>query len=256
MPITIETLTDKQLEDVLSYTESHFLDLKAKEIKPAKLTKAISAFANADGGELYVGISEEVTLPFPHKWDGFSRPEDANAHVQVFEQLFPLGDDYQYYFLSHPKQTGLVLQVVIKKTKAIVKASDGIPYIRRGAQSLPVDTPAKLTTLERNKGITSFENETVSISLDTISNSETIIKFILEVVPTSEPESWLKKQELIKEGKPTVAAVLLFSDLPQAALAKRSGIKIYRYKTSLSEGTRVRLPPELTQTVKTLLAVR
>jgi ATP-dependent DNA helicase RecG len=44
---------------VLSYTEGHFLDLKAEEIKPSKLTKAISAFANADGGELYVGIAEK-----------------------------------------------------------------------------------------------------------------------------------------------------------------------------------------------------
>jgi len=186
MPITVETLTDKQLEQVLSHTEGHFLDLKAKAIRPAKLTKAISAFANADGGELYVGICEQITLPFPHKWDGFQKPEDANAHIQVFEQLFPLGEDYQYAFLSHPKQTGLVLQVAIKKTKAIVKASDGIPYLRRGAQSLPIDTSAKLTVLERNKGITSFENETVPVSLETISNSETIIRFILEVVPTSD----------------------------------------------------------------------
>jgi len=238
MPIQVSVITDKQLEDVLSYTESHFLDLKAKEIKPAKLTKAVSAFANADGGELYVGISETVTLPFPHKWEGFGTPEDANAHIQVFETLFPLGEDYRYSFLSHPKQTGLVLQVAIRKTKAIVKASDGFPYIRRGAQSLPVDTPAKLAILERNKGITSFENETVPVSLATVCNSEAVIKFILDVVPASEPEAWLRKQELIKDDKPTVAAILLFSDLPQAAWPKRSGIKIYRYKTSSSEGTR------------------
>jgi ATP-dependent DNA helicase RecG len=238
MPIEVNVITDKQLQEVLSYTESHFLDVKAKEIKPSKLTKAISAFANADGGELYIGISDKVTLPFPQKWSGFADPEDANAHVQVFENLFPLGEDYSYCFLSHPTHTGVVLQVTVRKTKAIVKASDGVPYIRRGAQSLPVDTPTKLATLERNKGITSFENETVSVDLTTVTNSEAIIKFILEVVPSSEPEAWLRKQELIRDGKPTVAAVLLFSDLPQAILPKRTGVKIYRYKTSLGEGTR------------------
>jgi ATP-dependent DNA helicase RecG len=82
MPIPVNQLTDKQLLEVLSYTEGHFPDLKAKEIKPSKLTESVSAFANADGGELYIGIAENVTLPFPHKWDGFAEPEDANAHVQ------------------------------------------------------------------------------------------------------------------------------------------------------------------------------
>ncbi len=238
MPIQVNEITDKQLQEVLSYTEGHFLDLKCKDIKPSKLTKTISAFANADGGEIYIGIAENVTLPFPHKWQGFVDPEEANAHLQVFESLFPLGEDYLYTFLHHPEQTGLILQVIVKKTKAIVHASDGVPYIRRGAQNLPVNTPGKLSILERNKGITSFENEPVSAELSNVCNSETVIKFILDVVPTSEPEPWLKKQELIKEGKPTVAGVLLFSDLPQAVLPKRTGIKIYRYKSSGTEGTR------------------
>ncbi len=238
MPIAVNELTEKQLLEVLSYTEGHFLDLKAKEIKPSKLTKAISAFANADGGEVYIGIAENVTLPFPHKWDGFAKPEDANAHLQVFETLFPLGEDYLYNFLSHPRQTGVILQVIVRKTKSVVKASDGIPYVRRGAQSLPVDTQAKLALLERNKGITSFENEPVSVELAKVSNSTTAIKFILDVVPTSEPEPWLRKQELVKDDKPTVSGIVLFADLPQAILPKRSGIKIYRYKTSDAEGTR------------------
>jgi len=238
MPIPVNQITDKQVLEVLSYTEGHFLDLKGKEIKPSKLTKAISAFANADGGELYIGIAESVTLPFPHKWDGFAKPEEANAHLQVFENLFPLGDDYLYNFLSHPSNTGLVLQVVVRKTKAVVKAHDGIVYIRRGAQCLPVDTPQKLALLERNKGITSFENELVPTDLEKVCNSTTAIKFILEVVPTSEPEPWLRKQELIRDDKPTVGGVVLFADLPQAILPKRSGIKIYRYKTGEAQGTR------------------
>jgi len=44
-------------------------------------------------------------------------------------------------------------------------------------------------------------------------------------------------QLLIKE-KPTVGCVVLFADEPQAALPKRTGIKIYRYKTANEEGTR------------------
>jgi ATP-dependent DNA helicase RecG len=235
MPINISQITDKQLQEVLSFVEGHFLDIKGKDIKPARLTKHISAFANADGGEIYIGIAQDTPA---HRWEGFSNPEEANGHLQAFEQLFPLGGDYLYTFLSHPRQTGVILQVTVRKTKGIVKASDGTPYIRRGAASYPVDTKDKLAVLERNKGITSFESSTVSVGLETVCNSETAIKFILDVVPSSEPEAWLKKQELIREDKPTVAAVVLFSDLPQAILPKRTGIKVYRYKTAESEGTR------------------
>lgn len=237
MSINVSQITDAQLDQLFSYHESHFFDLKAKEIKPGKLTKTISAFANADGGELYIGIAEGEDSA-PHTWSGFADPEDANAHLQVFEDLFPLGGDFSYGFLTHPNQTGYVLQALIAKTKGIVKASDGIPYIRRGAQSLPVNTDSKYKQLERNKGITSYEVEPVQSPLANVTNTTTVITFMLAVVPSSEPEDWLKKQELVRDGKPTVAGVVLFSDLPQAILPKRTGIKVYRYKTSDDEGSR------------------
>ncbi|MEJ7713740.1 MAG: ATP-binding protein [Pyrinomonadaceae bacterium] len=148
MAVEVSEITDKQIEQILSHTEGHFLDLKAKEIKPSKLTKTISGFANADGGELYIGIPESGVVGVPHRWEGFADPEDGNAHLQVFEVLFPLGEDYTYTFLSHPKQTGYALQVLVRKTRGVVKANDGIPYIRRGAQNLPVDTEGKLRILE------------------------------------------------------------------------------------------------------------
>src|SRR5262249_14851142 len=66
----------------------------------------------------------------------------------------------------------------------------------------------------------------------------TIIGFMLEVIPTSEPSVWLKKQQVLINNKPTVAGLVLFADEPQAVLPKRCGIKIYRYKTSDAEGTR------------------
>jgi ATP-dependent DNA helicase RecG len=238
MAIDVYEITDEQLNQILSYTENHFLDLKAKEIKPSDLTKTISAFANADGGELYIGIAESGVAGTLHRWDGFADPEDGNAHLQVFENLFPLGEDYSYNFLVHPRQPGVVLQVTVRKSRMVVNANDGIPRLRRGAQNLRVDTPEAQRTLERNKGITSFEDEPVSTDLTRITNSETVIRFILDVVPTQEPEVWLRKHELIKGDKPTVAGVVLFADFPQALLPKRTGIKIYRYKTAQEEGTR------------------
>jgi ATP-dependent DNA helicase RecG len=96
--------------------------------------------------------------------------------------------------------------------------------------------------LKFDKGIASFEDTSVNVDADVITNSETAIEFILNVVPSAEPEDWLKKQNLItKENKLVAAGVLLFVDEPQASLPKRSAIKIYRYTTKADEGRRDQL---------------
>jgi ATP-dependent DNA helicase RecG len=171
-------------------------------------------------------------------WRGFKNIEDANGHLQAFEELFPLGADYSYEFLENPSAPGLVLKAQISKTREIKPASDRKFYIRRGAQNLPINTPEQIDILKRDKGLVSFETETVACDQKVITNSEHIINFMLQVVPTSEPEPWLKKQQILLNDKPTVAGVVLFADEPQAILPKRCGIKIYRYKTTASDGSR------------------
>lgn len=119
-----------------------------------------------------------------------------------------------------------------------MRASNDLPYIRRGSQSLPVDTPEKFRRLEYAKGISSFESELTNTPKEIITESDLIHLFIKEVVPTSTPETWLKKQALLRDDRPSAAGVLLFADEPQAALPKRCGIKVYRYKTREQEGFR------------------
>jgi ATP-dependent DNA helicase RecG len=234
--VALTNISGEQVRKILNLQEGHFADLKAIEIKPAKLTQSLSAFANADGGELYIGVDE---APGSRRWRGFADPEDANGFLQAFDQLFPLGQGVSWSFLATDRQSaGLVLQVAVQKSRDIKYASDGTPYIRLGAQNRPVTGSEAIERLKRNKGITSFETETVATNLTTITNSLVVIKFMLEVIPTAEPEPWLRKQALIVDDKPSVAGVMLFADEPQAALPKRSAIKIYRYKTSAAEGTR------------------
>lgn len=213
MTVDSSKISDFQLKKVLQLTEGQFCDLKSKLISPSNLTKSISAFANSDGGDLYIGIDESINSEGNkiRKWNGFSDIESANAHLQVFENLFPISSDYQYEFLSNDEKLGFVLHVLVIKTKGIVKASNGIPYIRRGAQNLPQDTSDKLRKLEYTKGVTSFENEILKDSpLESIVESDTVKNFIKEVVPSTEPQKWLKKQLLIRNSSPTVAGAAIF----------------------------------------------
>jgi len=235
---TIE-ITDLQKEKILNLSENHFNDLKSKDIAPASLTKTISAFSNSVGGDLYIGIDEsEVDGLKVRVWRGFQDEEEANGHIQIFEHLFPIGDYYSYTFLSNQNSPGLILQASIKKNLHIVKASNSHIYKRRSAQNLKLTTEAELKRLELDKGLASFEDITLNIPLEFVTDSLIIYEFMIEVVPSIEPYPWLKKQLLIRDNHPTVASALLFSDIPQAALPKQSGIKIYRYKTKAEEGTR------------------
>lgn len=238
MSINVVKVTRTDVKNTLDLEENHFIELKSIGISPSKLTKALSAFANADGGDLFVGIDEDRSAG-RKTWRGFRRQEDANAHIQVFDELFPLGENYSYEFLLPPSLSdGLVLHVTVQKSREVRNSSDGYPYIRRNAQSLPVKTPEALALLRRNKGLTSFETELVPVPVDLVTNSEVIIGFMLAVVPIAEPYPWLRKQLLIRDDKPTVATVLLFADEPQAILPKRCAIKVYRYRTTATEGTR------------------
>jgi ATP-dependent DNA helicase RecG len=234
VPISVSIITADQAAKILEKSEGHFGDFKSKAIKPARLTKTLSAFANADGGELYVGIDEQGDS---FHWNGFAKAEDANGHVQALEELFPLGSSFRYSFLECKGRTGLVLFCEIEKTPDIRNASDGIAYLRRGAQNLPQDTAEKIERLKYSKGIISFEDQKLNTNYAQISNSLAIIEFALEIIPTAEPDIWLKKQHLIVDDRPTVAGAVLFSDEPQVNLPK-AAIKVYRYKTRDAVGTR------------------
>jgi hypothetical protein len=80
MPIPVTDVGDEEVEKLLGIEESHFVDLKSKEIAPAKVTRSVSAFANASGGELFIGVEEHIGAEGQERvWRGFGDQEDANG---------------------------------------------------------------------------------------------------------------------------------------------------------------------------------
>jgi ATP-dependent DNA helicase RecG len=230
MRIPIDT---RQRDIILALEEDHFHDLKAAEIKPSKLSESVSAFGNAGGGEIYIGIAEEKRGNTKIRvWKGFDDVEAPNPILQMLNQVAPLVDFISTSFLECEGERGLLLKIEILRNGAITKSTGGIAHIRKGAQKLPVDTEEALQRLKLDKGIVSYEDYKVQGDLRVIENSEVTLNFLLGVVPTAEPEPWLRKQRFVVDQSPTVAGVLLFAEEPQAILPKRTAIKIFRYKTS------------------------
>ena len=73
--------TIEEIEKLLNANEDHFFDIKSRDIAPSKLQETFVAFANADGGDIYIGIEDK-------KYAGerirpFIEPESANALISV-----------------------------------------------------------------------------------------------------------------------------------------------------------------------------
>jgi len=69
--------------------------------------KICVAFANADGGELLIGLADNDEEADPDKrWQGVSKLEDLNSHLQSIFDIRP-SLDLRYEFLkSDPNQLG------------------------------------------------------------------------------------------------------------------------------------------------------
>ena len=236
-------LSDSECATIIEQQETWFLDKKAKDIKPAKLSKTISAFANTNGGDIYIGISHQEDKN-NYFWDGFLVQEDTNPYISLLEELMPTYEDFIIESFTSLIYNSIVLHFVIHKTQTIIYATDNKAYVRHGVQNLPCNTDDKLLRLKMDKGLASFEDETTQCAFDEIKSSKVLNDFVDRVVPQSSVYDWLRSQRVMTENaKLTVAGVLLYDECPQAILPKQSAIRILRYHTDEKEGTREYLEP-------------
>lgn len=236
--IELIEIAGEQRDRLLAMDEGHFAELKAIGVSTKKLGRTVSAFANSAGGDLYVGIGETELLGVKVRtWHGFRDQEAANGHLQSLEALFPLGAEYSYEFLSCPGSVGVVLHITVQRTPQIARAHDKKVFVRRGAQNLEVKGVEALRRLELDKGIVSYEKQPVNVDLTVLTKSDNLSVFIKQVVPMQTPVVFVRKQALSRNNQPVVAGILLFAEEPQALLPK-SGVKLFRYKTTAAVGTR------------------
>lgn len=243
--ITVEVIhiSNDQVRSLLELNEDHFNDVKSKRIGPAKLQETLVAFANSDGGDLYVGIEDKGEQG--ERIIGFEEPEEANPIVSVLlESTTPAIENLVWEFLS-VEGKGLVLHFSIPKSPKVHYTAAGDCFIRVNAQKIKIKGE-RVTQLGYSKGSELYENKALpEVDVEDIVEGEKIRSYMDRVDSNLGAELFLKKQRLLtKVGEarhPNVGCVLLFDDEPQATLQTRCAAKVYRLRTTDAEYKREQL---------------
>jgi len=217
-----------------SQPEGHFYDRKASQIKGAKLQKIVCAFANADGGDVYVGIADDKDEADPEKrWIGAPSMEEYNQLIQSTLEIRP-SPPITMEFLKSALSSSYVLHVQVDKSQSVHQTSDGTVYERKGAQSLPIKEAEKITALGFAKGTSSYEDMQVDAAeAEDVVDSDEIKIFLSEYAPKTDPLDLSISKSLIdrKTFKPKACGLLLFANDPSGVVPRKCSVKIIRYET-------------------------
>lgn len=217
-----------------SQPEGHFYDRKAAQIRGAKLQKIVCAFANSDGGDVYVGIADDKDVQDPAKrWSGASSMEEYNQLIQSALEIKP-SPPISMEFLRSALRPNYVLRIQVDKSQSVHQTADGTVYERKGAQSLPIKEAERITALGFAKGASSYEDMQVdSADAEDVVDSDEIRVFLAEYSPKTDPLDLSINKSLIdrRTFKPKACGLLLFSNDPSGVFPKKCSVKIVRYET-------------------------
>lgn len=236
-------ISAQEIKALLNTAEDHFNDFKSKQIAPNKLQETFVAFANADGGNIYIGIEDAASGR--ERISGFNEPEEANAIFStLLENTNPAVENVEVEYLRTPSN-GLILHVDIPKSPKVHYTASGDCFIRANAQKLKIKGE-RITQLSYSKGAEPYEKKAVDIvEVEDILESEYYSDYLRRIGTTQSPRVFLKKQRLLtkKDGEfvPNVGCVLLFDEEPQGCLDTRCAVKVYRLRTTEAEYKREQL---------------
>lgn len=239
--------TNELRSELLALREDQFNDLKDARIKPSELQKDFVAFANTDGGDLYIGIADPAVVG--NRVVGFAKEEDANEHIAtLLTKTKPSVDGVEPEFIDFGKD-GLVLHLNVPKSPQVHYTADDRCYVRVNASTREIKGE-RIMQLGYAKGSFSYERTTVNhLEEKQIAESPVLIDYLKRIGSALPPTQFLRKNRLTaqqnKTFRPTVAAVLLFDEEPQATLDTRCATKVYRLQTTDPEYKREHLkePP-------------
>lgn len=204
------------LEYMTTVAENKYFDRKSSKIKPSDLATLISAFANAEGGTIAIGISDKTKrIEGLHQCD----ENKINLFLNAAKDGCVPMPKYEEEFINVINDIGardrILLLHISASTEQIISVSNGSVYLRIGDKTRELKGE-DLKNLEYAKGNRHYEDE-CSMDAELSDLDEALIEEYKERLDAKDLsiEQILKARGFIKKingiEKLTNGAVLLFA---------------------------------------------
>lgn len=235
------------IEKLQTMTESQFFDRKSARLTAKDFSHQLSAFANASGGLVVIGIEDDGKIT------GVTEDKENAFRQAAFDNL-QVPPEYKIEVIPCVMNSGetgnIMLFHIAPSANEIIKLKNGDAYLRVGDSSRKLNAEM-LAALEYSKGIRSYESRIVDdATIDDLDKE--LIEQYTKLLGTTASSSLdlLKGRGLIKgkdgQYKITVAAILLFGKAPTQFLPG-ARVRFLRYEGITAEvGTRFNLVKDIT----------
>ena len=241
------------MEQNMSYwqtaKESQYLDRKSARKKPSELLKHLIAFANADGGQLVIGIEDDkqdnIITGFK---DGKAYPIEEFKKIDREMRETPLDLSFEEIPVVNFKGEDdfiLIISVELSSNRVIAAPNDDV-YLRQGDETVKLSYEQR-NQLSYDKGQRFFEDEIVpDASLEDIDVSLVQdFKNRFDISKRSVEEILIARRFLIN-GELTKAAILLFGKYP-SAFFPQARVRFQRFDgTDMGTGSSFNVIKEVT----------
>ena len=215
------------VENLQSQKENMYYDRKSSRIKPDNIVRHVIGFANANGGILAIGIEDDGTFG----GFNFQSSHDPTEYTDaILTNCIPV-PSYQtdkLYYGPNKKDFIFLIKVDVSNNQVIKNKYEKV-FLRTGDASIELTHP-QITSLEYDRGQRFFEEQIQEdSSIDDIDKN--IIDKYKEImnVPNKSTFDILDSRGLIKNGKLTNAAVILFAKSPTKFLPN-ARVRFIRYE--------------------------
>jgi len=223
--------TSRKITELLSTKEGQIYEKKSVRTDVKDIADEAVAFANADGGKIVVGISNENDLEGFHAY-----PNRENEIYDILKKYIKPPVSQKINRINFDHSQGFIdylLEIDIESSEKCHEDAKGDVYLRVGDKTIKLDFEERQKLLS-DKGLRAFESDSVKdVSMDDL-DSELISKYAEQVGLTDQDSTKiLYARHLVSEKdnvkKITWAALLLFGKEPQRwhDLAR---IRVIRYE--------------------------
>lgn len=224
-----------------SEEETYYFDRKSARKDVDEIARHLSAFANAAGGKLVVGIEDKGEIT-GFKREGAHNIEDfKNAAIT---SCIPSPSvkciEIPVINVQGEEDLILVIDIAASTDRVIARRKDNEVFLRQGDNSPKLDRE-QVRALEYDKNQRNFEEEVCSrASLDDV-DSEVLGRYKLSLGTDVSDEQLLKSRGFLVDGHLTNAGVLLFAKNPSVFLPC-ARLRVLKYEGSYREtGSRLNI---------------